>query len=207
MAIENTSGESFSTASTRAKSRAAPLVAALFFAVLSHAAFLSLPGPALGKPPQVIITADSDLRFGTLMVFGSGSRTVSPAGLVRDVAVVGMEGSQTGPARFTISYDRGNENKHVLDIELDLVMSSPPRVRVQGLEGQLSALETDLPGAGRITPGQPIRITMRDCRERVCSLQFNVGGRLDIVRQYGGADLTVPIPLDVTVISAERQRR
>ncbi len=166
-----------------------------------------VPTQAQADRPEVIVDAQSELRFGTFMVFGNGSRRVSAAGNVTDVSLVALEGNPTGPARFTVSYDRGNQSRHVLDIELELVISQPPMVRVGGVEGQLSAFETDLSGAGRISPGQPIRVEMRNCRTRVCSVSFNVGARLDVSRTYGGADLAIPIPVDAAVISAERQRR
>lgn len=159
------------------------------------------------KVPEVRISADSELTFGTFMIFGSGSRTVGTTGTVRDNGVVALEGTRPAPARFTISYDRGNENNHVLDIELELVISAPPLVRQGGVEARLSAYETDLPGALRVDAGRAMRVTMPNCRTRVCTRSFQVGGRLDVTRNFGGAMLVVPILVDVTVISADRQRR
>lgn len=177
-------------------------------AVLTGLAVILLdPAPSFAKEPQVVITPESELRFGAFMVFGSGSRTVSAMGNVTDVALVPMEGSAVRPARFTLSYDRGNESRHVLDIELELIMSPPTRVRVRGVEAQLSGYETDLPGSGRVTPDQPIRVRLNQCRQRICSVSFNVGGRLDVTRQYGGASLVIPIPVHASVVSVERQRK
>ncbi len=166
-----------------------------------------MPGTANAARPEVRITPDSELRFGTFMVFGSGSRTVSALGNVTDVSIVPLEGDPVRPARFTVSYDRGNESRHVLDIELELFITPPASVRVQGVDARLSAFETDLPGSQSITAGQPVRVNLNNCRDRVCSMSFYVGGRLDVSRQYGGASLVIPIPVDATVISAERQRR
>ena len=140
------------------------------------------------------------------MVFGSGSRTVGATGTVSDSGIVPVEGRAPAPAVFTISYDRGNENNFVLDIVLDLVISAPPMVRQEGVEARLSGYETNLPGALRIDAGRAIRLTMSHCRTRVCTRTFQVGGRLDVTRQFGGASVVVPIPVDVTVISAERGR-
>lgn len=141
------------------------------------------------------------------MVFGSGSRTVGANGQVTDSSLVALEGNPTGPARFTVSYDRGNQSNHVLDVEIDLVVSPAGTVRLNGVQGTLSAFQTDLPGAGHITPGQPVRIRLQDCRQRVCSRSFNIGARLDVTRQFGGGNLVVPIPVDVAVVSVERRRR
>ncbi|MWV26591.1 DUF4402 domain-containing protein [Aurantiacibacter rhizosphaerae] len=182
-------------------------VAAFLGGIVGGSGAVLLPAVAAAKTPEVIVNAQSDLRFGTFMVFGSGSRNVSYTGNVTDVSLVALEGNPTGPARFTVSYDRGNESKHVLDIELEMVISTPPRVRDGGVEGQLSAFETDLANTGSLAPGQPIRVELRNCRTRVCSVSFSVGARLDVTRQFGGANLVIPIPVDVTVISAERQGR
>lgn len=163
--------------------------------------------PAAAKEPEVRISADSELTFSTFMIFGSGSRTVSPSGTVSDNGVVALEGTTPAPARFTITYDRGNENNHVLDIELELVISAPPLVRQGGVEARLSGYATDLPGALRVDAGRAVRVTIPNCRTRVCTRSFQIGGRLDVTRNFGGAMLVVPIPVDVTVISADRQRR
>lgn len=139
------------------------------------------------------------------MVFGSGSRTVNAGGGVVDVSIVPLEGNIPSPARFTVLYDRGNNSRHAIDIELELVMSSPGPVRIGGVEGRLSAFETDLPQALRIQPGQAVRISLPNCRTRVCSQSFQLGARLDVTRQFGGARLVIPIPFDVAVISADRE--
>ena len=158
------------------------------------------------KTPEVLIVSESDLQFGKFMVFGTGSRTVSASGVVRDLSIVPLEGARTAPARFTLSYDRGNESKHVLDIELEIVLSAPPAVMIDGVSGRVSELETDLAGTGRVSPGQPIRVRMRNCRTRVCSQSFQVGGKISVDRRYGGAVLSIPIPIDATVLMAERLR-
>ena len=176
--------------------------------LLAAAAFLPLCASVelQAKTPEVLIVSESDLQFGKFMVFGTGSRTVSASGVVRDLSIVPLEGARTAPARFTVSYDRGNESKHVLDIELEIVLSAPPAVTIDGVSGRVSELETDLAGTGRVSPGQPIRVWMRNCRTRVCSQSFQVGGKISVDRRYGGAVLSVPIPIDATVLMAERQR-
>lgn len=172
---------------------------------LALAGILLAAAPARAATAEVRIVPDSELSFGTFMVFGSGSRTVSANGAVSDVSIVAMDGSTPSPARFTVLYDRGNNSRQAIDVELELVMSSPAPVRVGGVEGELSAFETDLPQALRIRPGQAIRISLPNCRTRVCSQSFQLGARLDVTRQYGGASIVIPIPFDVTVISDDRQ--
>lgn len=162
-------------------------------------------GMAQAAPAEVRIVAESDLDFGVFMVFGPGSRTVSAQGAVTDSAIVPLEGRTPAPARFAIHYDRGNNDRKAIDIELELVMTAPPPVRVGGVTGSLSSFETNLPAATRIQPGQAVRISIRACRTRVCSQRFQVGGRLDVSRQFGGAHLAIPLPFDVQVISVDRQ--
>ena len=174
-------------------------------AALACASLALGPAPARAVPAQVRIIPESELNFGTFMVFGPGSRTVSASGAVSDVSIVDLEGNTPAPARFTVLYDRGNNSRQVLDIEIELVMSPSVPVRVAGVRGELSAFETDLPQALRIEPGRPIRISLPNCRTRVCSKSFQLGARLDVDRQFGGASLAIPIPFDATVISDDRQ--
>jgi len=179
------------------------LAAAISAALLTA---LGLSDAAEGKTPEVSITSESELHFGTFMVFGSGSRTVTAGGAVIDGSIVALEGAAPMPARFSVTYDRGSGNNHVLDIELELVISNPPGVREGGVEGSVSGFQTDLPGASQVAPGQAIRLFLRNCRSRTCSRNFHVGGRLDVTRHFGGADLAIPITMDATVISVERLR-
>lgn len=173
-------------------------------AALGLAALL-VPTLAGAEQPSVRITPQGDLRFGTFLVFGTGARTVSAAGTVTNVALIPVAGDAPAPARFTVSYDRGNNSSHVLNVELDVVISASPPVRIGGIDARLSALETTLPGALQVQAGRPIRVRMTGCRARVCSQSFQIGGRLDVTRQSGQASLSIPIPLEATVVSVERQ--
>jgi hypothetical protein len=110
--------------------------------------FALLAGPgAAAKVPQVEITPDADLRFGSILVFGSGARVVSPSGSVTDLGLHSVASGDTGPAAFTISYDRGNESRRAIDLEIELVFAQPSAQVLGGVSGRLSAFETDLPGA------------------------------------------------------------
>lgn len=162
---------------------------------------------ASAKPAEVRISVDSELNFGTFMVFGSGRRSIGPNGIVVDEAIIALENTIPRPAQFTVTYDRGNESKHVLDIELELFISPTPGVTIGGVEGRLTNFETDLSGASRVTSGQPIRITLPNCRTRTCSQSFRLGATLNVTRSYGGAVLIIPIPVDAVIISDDRQRK
>lgn len=100
----------------------------IFAACLASAALMA--APLIAKPQEVRVRSEGDLRFGTFMVFGTGSRSVSATGAVVDMAIVALEGGQPRPARFTIEYDRGNESKQALEVTLEVVLSAPSTVRV-----------------------------------------------------------------------------
>lgn len=170
----------------------------LAMALLMHA-------PATAKPQEVRVRSQSELSFGTFMVFGNGSRRVSASGAVVDSAIVTLDGRQPRPARFTIEYDRGNESKHVLDVTIELVMSAPRNVQFGGVNARLSAFETDLPGHSRVAPGEAMTIRLTECGTRVCSRTFTVGGRLDISRNFGGARVDIPINIDARITERGRQ--
>lgn len=161
------------------------------------------PVPASAKVPALTISADSDLRFGSFVVMGSGSRSVSAAGMVSDVSIVPAGHGDTGPARFTVSYDRGNENKHVLNLVIEVVLSSVPRIVRGGVSAQLGQFNSDIPGAANVQPGSPIVLTIPNCSARVCSRTFMIGGRLDLVSQFGGASFQIPLPIDAAIRSVD----
>lgn len=140
------------------------------------------------------------------MVFGRGARTVSAVGAVSDISIIPIEGTNPSPASFTVSYDRGNESRQIIDIELELVLTASESFKQEGVEAGLSAFETDLPGNLRISQNRAFRVSLPNCRTRVCSRSFTVGARLDVYREYGGASLVIPLLIDAAVISAERAR-
>lgn len=161
-------------------------------------------GPVIAKPQEVRIRSQGKLAFGTFMVFGRGARSVSASGAVTDTAIVALDGSQPRPARFTIEYDRGNESKQVLEVTIELALSAPGGLRFGGVEARLSAFETDLPGHARVAAGEIVTLRLTDCRARVCSRSFAVGGRLDVTRNFGGAAVEIPIIVDARIVERER---
>ncbi|NCP22512.1 MAG: DUF4402 domain-containing protein [Erythrobacter sp.] len=172
--------------------------------VISLAAALLAPASLTAKPQDVRVRNQSDLSFGTFMVVDKGSRSVSATGAVADRAIVTLEGRQPSPARFTVEYDRGNESKQVLEVTIELVMSAPSSVRFGGVDARLSAFETDLPGHSRVTSGEAMTVRLTNCRTRVCSRTFAIGGRLDLTRSFGGAKIDIPIIVDARITGSER---
>lgn len=167
------------------------------------AAAAGLPTGAFGAPAQIQITPQSDLRFGSFAVMDRGYRIVGPSGNVQSVGIFSINNGDTGPARFTISYDRGNNGRRLLNLRIQLVLSSAPVVLQGGVEARLTAYQTDLPGYSTVTAGQIIEINIPNCVQRVCQTSFNLGGRLDVDRNFGGAQVSIPIPADVVLISVK----
>lgn len=177
-------------------------IAGIFAALLALAALTA--DPVVAKPQEVRIRSQGKLSFGTFMVFGTGARSVSASGAVIDTAIVALDGGQPRPARFTVEYDRGNESKQVLEVTIELALSAPGSLRFGGVEARLSGFETDLPGYSRVAAGEIVTLRLTDCRARVCSRSFTVGGRLDVTRNFGGAMVEIPIIVDARIVERER---
>ncbi|MDE2561126.1 MAG: DUF4402 domain-containing protein [Sphingomonadales bacterium] len=175
------------------------------------AAWLCLPLPlgaiALGDTPNVTITADQPLRFGTLLVPASGTRTVGPDGSVLDSGLFGIDGDPVGPAQFTVTYDRGNNGNQYgragngnITIVVQVIFAGYQTVRSGGVTGQLSDLTSDLQGSGNQLTGSVATLTLANCMTRTCSQTFRIGARLDVTRAAGGGQLVFPLPATAAVI-------
>lgn len=155
----------------------------------------------MANPASIIVTQDAPLRFGSFVVPSSGSRQVTASGMVTNQSIIDAHTGPTGPAQFTIAYDRGNQSRRMLDIQIEVVLFGVPQVTVGGVSARLSSFDTDIPGVSALTPGQAVTISLRNCITRVCSTTFHIGGRLDVTRSYGGAVITVPLPISATVVA------
>lgn len=174
-------------------------------------ATLCLPLPfgsvALADQPTVTITADQPLRFGTLLVPASGTRTVGPDGSIVDSGLFGIDGNPVGPAQFTVTYDRGNNGNQYgrpgsgsATILVQVIFAGYQSVSSGGVSGQLSDLRSDLQGPGNQLAGSVATLTIANCVERRCSQTFRVGARLDVTRASGGAELIFPLPATAAII-------
>lgn len=157
--------------------------------------------PLHADRPDLRVISANDLRFGSFAVIGRGYRIVRPSGDVESVGLFSTGGGDTGPARFTVQYDRGNNGRRRLNLKVDLVFSSAPVVTEEGVVARLTSYRTDLPNYPAVSAGQVIQIEIPNCVQRVCSKTFNLGGRLDVTRNYGGALIEVPIPVDAVLTS------
>lgn len=170
--------------------------------VLAILACLALPsGAAKADAAQLRILPQSELRFGAFAVPTRGSIEVSPSGLVARDGIVSITTGDTSPARFAVRYDRGNNGRARLDLVIQVMVSAPTTFVQGGVTASLSRLQTDLPGYATITPNQIIEIRIPNCRQRVCETGFNLGGRLEVDRRFGGGQVAIPIPIDAVLIS------
>lgn len=160
-------------------------------------------GPAQATPSQLSVVSQTDLRFGSFAVMGAGYRIVSPSGAVQDSGIFSTSASGTGPAQFAIVYDRGSNDRRALDLQIQLIFSPPPTVQIGGVTANLSDYQSDLPGAPQIIPGQVVEIQIPNCTTRVCQTTFRMGGRLDVNRNFGGARIDIPIPVDAFLVSVK----
>ncbi len=167
-------------------------------------AAIGLGSPAHAVPESLTISADANLRFGAFVVIASGSRTVRANGAVTNASIFPIVTVPTGPAQFTVTYDRGNQSGKPVDITFQVLMSSISAVNVNGVTGTLSSFDSDLEGAAVFVPGQAYSFTIRNCSQRACSKTFRVGGRIDVSRSSAGATLTIALPMIATLISVQK---
>lgn len=171
-----------------------------------HATIVTLllflgPQAAQADTAQLRVIPVSDLRFGSFAVMDNGYRVVRPDGSVQSSGIFSAGTSGTGPARFRVSYDRGNNGNRRIDLEIELRFAAAPVVTQGGIVAELTQYESDLPGYANVAAGQPVTIRIPNCRARVCETIFNLGGRLDVERNYGGGTVVLAIPVDAVLIS------
>lgn len=158
--------------------------------------------PARAGTPLAYAVAESDLHFGRIVVFGSATRTITPGGTVTGTGLLPATGDNPAPARFSVGYDRGNEGNSVINVVFQITFGAVPSPITQGgVTATVNNLTSDLPGALTITPGLTVQVTVRNCRVRRCGSSFNVGGKLSVTSSYGGANISTPVPVSVTVVS------
>lgn len=169
--------------------------------ILGTVLLAATTGPARAARPDLAIRSDAELRFGSFVVFSSGSRNVKASGAVTDAGLVAAGREPAGPASFTVQYDRGNEARKPIDLVIQLQLLTVPPLAARGISGSLGAFETDLPGYPRIAPGSVMTIAINGCTTRICSRSFRVGATLNVTRAYGGGKLSLPLPLSAVLVS------
>jgi hypothetical protein len=151
------------------------------------------------RADNLTLTADQQLRYGSFAVPGTGSRTVSATGLVTDSGVLPVSGP-TGPAQFTLAFDRGGSSNPVT-LVIQILLGSVGAVSQGGVTGTLSSFVSDLPGVPLLVPGQATIFNLTGCATRICTRTFHIGARIDVTHASGGAALTIPLPVSATVLA------
>ena len=159
---------------------------------------------AMPSQPDLVVRAERDLRFGTMVVSDSASRTVHAAGDIVDGTMMPIGMGSAGPAQFTISYDRGKDDSHPIDIVLSIQLASLPPKALNGVVGTLSGFDTDLEGVDRLEPGHPASYTISQCTTRVCEVTFHVGARLDVTSGGSGGPLSISPPVTAVLMAVRR---
>ena len=168
---------------------------------IALAALVLVPGQVEAAAPSVTVTADQSLRFGSFFTDTAGTRTVTATGSVTGSAIVPLTGTTPGPARFTITYDRGNNASVAYSLLISVLVPGAASQVSGGVTGTIARFDTDLPGVSALLPGQTAQVTITGCQRRLCSRSFRVGGTLQVTRTAGGADLAIPLPIVVTVLA------
>ena len=203
-----TQGFQFSRPITQRPIRVAGAMALMM--TLGTGTFAGTPKPATPLPAfpaasSLTVRAEQQLRFGTLVVEGNGSRSVSALGEVTNDNVLPMGYAGVGPAQFTISYDRGANNGRPISVLVQITLANLPPVTQGAITGALGDFDTDLPGATRIEPGHPITTTITGCTTRICMVTFHVGARLSITRAGGdtpnGGAFSISPPVTASVLT------
>lgn len=178
-----------------------PLLRRWLSAALLGPGVFCFAASAQAATPSVTVTADEALRFGSFFTDTTGSRTVSATGSVAGSAIIPLTGTAPGPARFTFTYDRGNNANVSYALLISVLVPGTASQVSGGVTGTIARFDTDLPGVSVLLPGQSTQVTLIGCRRRICSRTFRVGGTLQVARTSGGADLAIPLPIVVTVLA------
>jgi hypothetical protein len=163
----------------------------------------SLPAAAYAAPAGLSIKQDMPLRFGNFVVFDRGGRTVSATGSVIDDNVFPVGRGGTGPAQFTVTYDRGSDDTREISISYVIQLGAISQFGKGGLSGTLSNFEIDVAGYGQLGTGRAVVQTIANCSSRICMATFHVGARLDLTRAGGSTALTIPLPISATLVSVQ----
>lgn len=162
---------------------------------------LATPLPVLADTAGVTVISEQPLRFGTLVVPSTGSRTITANGSVSDSGILAIGGTAYGPAQFTITYDRQSDSTRPINILMQVFLAGSQTVKQGAVTGRLSNFDTDLPGIAGLLPGSVATFTLTGCRQRRCSQTFRVGARLDVNRTSGGADFVFALPVTASVLA------
>jgi hypothetical protein len=144
-------------------------------------------------------TANQPLSFGTLVVSGSGSRTIAADGTSTNNGVLPLGDSTSSPAEFTMTYAHASGIFIFYQLLVQVTLPAANSTTVNGVQGTVSKFTTDLPGLPSLLPGQTGTVTFNTCFTATCTMVFHVGGTLNVTSGTKGAQLVFPVVLMTTV--------
>ncbi|WP_018075615.1 DUF4402 domain-containing protein [Novosphingobium nitrogenifigens] len=162
---------------------------------------LAIATPASATPGSLSLLSNQPLRFGTIVTVDGGSRTVGADGSTINSNVFPLGDRTSGPAQFTLVYNRPGNDKRAYQLTFAINLPSVPNVRAAGVQGTLSGFTTDLPGIPVLQPGRTALYTLSNCMSDSCSVTFHIGGTLNVERTSGGGELTFPLVLMTSVVA------
>jgi len=168
---------------------------------------LIAPGLMVGTPGQAraataatfTAIANQPLSFGTLVVTGSGSRTIAPDGTSTNNGVLPLGDSTSNPAEFTMTYTHASGLFIFYLLQIQVTLPAANSTTVNGVQGTVSNFTTDLPGLPSLLPGQTGTVTVNNCVSATCTIVFHVGGTLNVTSGTRGAQLVFPVVLMTSV--------
>lgn len=149
---------------------------------------------APARAGSVEVVAVRPLDFGSIVMFGSGSKRVDPDGASSTDSLLAVRGVREGAAEFTIRYRPDGSAKSPL-VSVSIAAAGTRAHR--GTVATLDSLVTDLPGLGGLGFGEVRPLQLPVCASPVCDVTFRVGGTLTL--SGGDADTAFSFPLQVTV--------
>ena len=158
----------------------------------------ALVGACPAHAGDVELVTGQPLDFGTLLLFGTGTKTINPDGTTSASGVATISGTREGPAEFTLTYRPGNQTRNAI---VQITLTQSVSATVLGTTGRVSNLTTDLSGAGQISNGQSVIYTFRSCAPPSCSQTFRIGGKLSLTGSGTDARFSFPVPVTARLVA------
>ncbi|MBC2652836.1 DUF4402 domain-containing protein [Novosphingobium aerophilum] len=147
---------------------------------------------------SIELVASRPLDFGAVVVFGSGTKQVTPDGVVSANGLASVPGTREGPGEFVLRYRPDGRTRAALVLVSITTVASQT---VAGSTGSLSGLATDLPGGPGLVMGEARPLRLPPCAETVCETSFRVGGTLTVAGGTRQAAFSFPLQVTARLVS------
>jgi hypothetical protein len=159
----------------------------------------AIPETAHAAAATFVAACTQPLDFGSMVVMGSGSRTVALSGATTDSGVMGVSGDTPTAATFTVTYSRATGDLNIYVLTFQVTMPTVAAVTVNGVQGNLTNFTTDIPGISNLIPGQTATVIVAACIAASCGFTFHIGATLNVTAGSTGAVLPFSMPIVATV--------